>query len=77
MAARAGTQLPDWCYEKELAASDFCFLPMYDMFKKHYEDCLMMLELKRGKCPNWVINYIAAFELSRNDQEINIYGSRL
>ena len=69
--------LPDWCYEKYLATEldevpAYCFfklMPQFFLFNEHYKNCLMMLELKKGDCPDWVIKYIAAFELAVNDQE--------
>jgi hypothetical protein len=74
-----GAWLPEWCYiQEERIINDFSEIPSsvffkmgvhFDLFYEHYKDCLMMLELKKGKCPNWVIKYIAAFELTKNDQD--------
>lgn len=62
--------LPSWCtISDNVVVPEFIFGNHFELFKEHYEDCLMMLELKKGKCPNWVIKYIAAFELTISDQE--------
>ena len=42
----------------------FIWGPHFDMFYKHYQHCRMALELMGGKTPDWIINYIAAFDLT-------------
>jgi hypothetical protein len=79
LEAQVGNELPEWCYiQEERMINDFSEIPgsvffkmgvHFDLFYEHYKDCMMMLELKKGKCPNWVIKYIAAFELTKNDQD--------
>lgn len=74
-----GNTLPDWCYDQnDYVITGWQGIPAnmmfrsnthFNLFEEHYKDCLMMLELKKGKCPNWIIKYIAAFELTLNDQE--------
>lgn len=62
--------LPSWCtVDDNVVVPEFIFGNHFALFEEHYEDCLMMLELKKGKCPNWVIKYIAAFELTISDQD--------
>jgi len=63
-------KLPPWCIiDDGKIITEFRFGKHFDLFYKHYKDCLMMLEFKKGKCPNWIITYIAAFELTISDQE--------
>ena len=62
--------LPSWCYiDDNRVVPEFVFGNHFESFKEHYENCCMMLELKKGDCPNWIIKYIAAFELTISDQE--------
>ena len=42
----------------------FVWGPHFDMFYKHYQHCRMALELMGSKTPSWIINYIAAFDLT-------------
>ena len=42
----------------------FVWGPHFDMFYKHYQHCRMALELMGGKTPDWIINYLAAFDLT-------------
>ena len=42
----------------------FVWGPHFDMFYKHYQHCRMALELMGGKTPSWIINYLAAFDLT-------------
>lgn len=44
--------------------NNFVWGPHFDMFYKHYQHCRMALELMGGKTPDWIINYIAAFDLT-------------
>ena len=44
--------------------SEFVFGPYFDLFYEHYQHCRMMLELMGGKTPNWIITYLAAFDLT-------------
>ena len=45
-------------------SDSFVYGPYFDMFYKHYQHCRMALELMGNKTPDWIINYLAAFDLT-------------
>ena len=56
------TQIP--MTETTQKCDTFVWGPYFDMFYKHYQHCRMALELIGSKTPDWIINYIAAFDLT-------------
>ena len=56
--------IPTHTVETTQKPDSIIYGPYFDMFYKHYQHCRMALELMGSETPNWIINYLAAFDLT-------------